>query len=71
MAVRVMDKAITWIARDTTDDIRRFFYGKRRAFYGFRGWNALTRNSDQFRFTGDRVHFHLIAPYVFRPLRYA
>ena len=51
-ALRVMDKSITYIAQDNTTDVRKFFYGRRRAFYGDNRWNGNTVNSKQFRFGG-------------------
>ncbi len=51
-ALRVMDRAITYIQDDDTADIRRFFYGSRRGFMGGDSWRSNTRNSQQFRFDG-------------------
>ncbi|MCB9833685.1 MAG: hypothetical protein H6807_14570 [Planctomycetes bacterium] len=51
-ALRVMDRAITYIQDDETADIRKFFYGSRRGFQGSDSWNSNTRNSQQFSFAG-------------------
>ncbi|MFT7620244.1 MAG: hypothetical protein ACI97A_003901, partial [Planctomycetota bacterium] len=51
-ALRVMDKAITYIAQDDTPDIRKFYYGRRRTYSGGNRWNNITSNSGQFRFSG-------------------
>ncbi|MEE9391888.1 MAG: MG2 domain-containing protein [Planctomycetota bacterium] len=51
-ALRIMDKAITYIQSDDTPDIRAFYYGQRRSFYGNQRWNSNTTQSLLFRFAG-------------------
>lgn len=52
VALSVIDRAITYIQNDDTEDIRRFYYGKRREFMGDGNWNSNTSNSLQFAFAG-------------------
>ncbi|MEZ6195210.1 MAG: alpha-2-macroglobulin family protein [Planctomycetota bacterium] len=54
-ALRVMDRAITYIAADGTPDVRTFFYGDRRGFNGGSSWGGNTRNSVAFRFGGHLI----------------
>ena len=54
-AVRVMDKALTYVQQDTTRDVRAFFYGARRSFRGGERWNTNTQTSNKFVFEGYRL----------------
>ncbi len=54
-SLRVMDKAITYIAQDSTVDIRKFFYGTKRSYFGGGGWNSISSNSGQFSFGGRLI----------------
>lgn len=55
-AVSVFDKSITYIRPDGTPDIRKFFYGMRRTFYGGGRWDSNLTVSLGFTFGG--VHLH-------------
>ncbi len=55
-AVSVFDKSITYIRADATPDIRKFFYGKRRTFYGGARWDSNLTVSLGFSFGGLRLH---------------
>ena len=52
VALSVYDRAITYIQDDQSADIRAFFYGHRRGFYGDHSWGGTTQASVSFQFNG-------------------
>lgn len=55
VGLTVFDKALTYIQRDTTADIRQSFYGRLRGFHGNNSWGGNLANSSEFRFSSYQV----------------